>query len=103
MEDMINYCPMGLIRDGFPDTCELTLLFSNQINSTTYFSFIMEEEDVEIALFDGINEKIRGQSIQIGNSKNFYYPVSSALLIQIFFTTRSLKSHYFLASKFVSK
>jgi hypothetical protein len=63
----------------------------------------MEEEDAEIALFDGIVEKIRGKSIQIGSSKNFYYPILSTTHIQIFFTSRSLRSHYLLASKFVTR
>lgn len=45
---------MGLSLDGFPMTCELTIAFTSNIDSTTYFSFVMEEEDAEIALFDGV-------------------------------------------------
>jgi hypothetical protein len=45
IEDMIQFCPMGLSLDGFPMTCELTIVFTSNIDSTTYFSFVMEEED----------------------------------------------------------
>ena len=73
------------------------------MDKTNFFSFVMEEIDAEIVLFDGINEKIKGRSIQSGTSKNFYYSVVSQTNIQIFFSTRSLRSHYFFAAKFVTK
>jgi hypothetical protein len=54
-------------------------------------------------LFDGIVEKVKQESFLSGSGKSFYYPVSNHKLIQLFFTTHSSRSSYFLAAHFVPK
>jgi hypothetical protein len=91
---------MGGKLSGFPATCRVSISFENKVSTDSHFSFILEEQDADIALFDGVNERVKGRSAEVG--KNFYYHVNSDRPIQIFFSTQSLRSHYFLAGHFVT-
>lgn len=103
LEDMNNVCPMGLKRPGFVKTCEIAIEFSSQSNKTNFFNFIMEEDDAEIALFDGIVEKIIDLNLYTGSGKTFYYHFFSKDTVKLFFTTQTLKSSFFLAATIVPK
>jgi hypothetical protein len=94
---------MGLKRPGFIKTCEIAIEFTSQSTKTNFFNFIMEEDDAEISLFDGIVEKIVDLSQYAGSGKTFYYHFFSKNAVKLFFTTQTLKSNYFLAATIVSK
>jgi hypothetical protein len=46
---------MGIKAQGFPRTCKVSISFENNAVNANYFSFIVEEQDADIALFDGVS------------------------------------------------
>jgi hypothetical protein len=47
-----------------------------------------------------VSERVRGMAATVG--KNFYYHVGTARRLQLFFSTQSLRSHYFMAARFAT-
>lgn len=56
---MIEICEMGLKSDAFPKSCKVSLAFDNIATTPNDFSFILEETDADVALLDGVSEKVR--------------------------------------------
>lgn len=100
---MSTACPFGIKNPGLVKTCEISIDFMSNSGKTTFFNFVMEEEDAEIALFDGIVESISDLDVSFGGGKSFYYHLYSSNPIKIFFTTKSIELTYFLVAKLVSK
>jgi hypothetical protein len=55
---LIKNCPLGSKKPGFLKTCFVSIKFVSHSAKTSMFTFIVEEDDAEIALFDGIVEKV---------------------------------------------
>lgn len=70
----------------------MKISFKNNAKSVNVVSFVMGEEDAEVVLFDGLVHKIVGKNAESEEGKFFNYHVLSDRLIQIFFSTLSLKS-----------
>jgi hypothetical protein len=98
--NMLEVCPMGKLLGGFVNACRISLRLENKGATEAHFSLVVEEQDAEIALFDGVSERVRGMGATVG--KNFYYHVGTTRRLQLFFSTQSLRSHYFLAARFAS-
>jgi|688.fasta_scaffold659400_2 hypothetical protein len=99
----LGVCLVSLHNDDLAKTCPVKIFFKNIASSTNVFSFVMEEEGAEVVLFDGLAHKVVGYNAESEEGKFFNYHVVSDRLIQIFFSTLSLKSQYYLAGTFVSK
>ncbi len=99
----LSVCIVSIPNDDFAKTCPVNIYFNNVANNDNVFSFVIGEEDAEVVLFDGIAHRIVGKNAESEEGKFFNYHVLSDRLIQIFFSTLSLKSQFYLAATFVSK
>lgn len=59
VQNMIEICDMGLKSDTFPKSCKISIAFDNSATKSNDFSFILEETDADVALLDGVCEKVR--------------------------------------------
>jgi hypothetical protein len=102
VEQMSKGCSLSAKKPGFTKACLITVKFSSNSSSTENFNFVLEEEDAEIALLEGMVERIVDVDIQKGG-KLFYYRFYNARAVKVFFTAHSLNLIYMMLAKVMDR